>query len=458
MKPSIAGCHQNSKVQQLLSRLALDPSKWKDWNLFNPLVTPHFDFDELRLFTYGDAIIQREVYHSIQTHCLQNGLPDVSPTIVKACGATFHNPYNLRRIAEENDLLDLRNNIPDVATMLPADGNMDTSAAEAMFYERKKVPALSAEDVRGTSFQFMPHFFCQDRLGLRLSHLIAAVEIDQGESKASEITRKLFRLDKPDPFKTGLESLSSTIQHFRRTGCITLALLASMGIQPLWNVDIDNSDGITQTDHKANAESNTNGEPKTDSPTSDAIRSQSPSSFPLVRGGSQHALKSNDSAKRVDVQSFLSALTSHKEPVHRITADIQQHNRRFTDLLESSNDPFTKEYFDASKRKFPKSSEPQHSFFEVDRDVEKGVRFDTNGMDAKSFIESYRKPKSRVFTVTLKSHSTRDVMAIAKASSFITARTLALEKVLLLIGQDLHNVAFETEKDVDVGDDWKLPV
>ncbi|KNH06390.1 hypothetical protein XU18_2895 [Perkinsela sp. CCAP 1560/4] len=423
------GSSQRSKLNQLLSRLSIGSSAWKDWKLLSPLATSHFSFDELRLFTFGDMIIQREVGCYIDTYCDENKLWKCPPMLTNACAACFLNPLNMQRIAEENGLLELRQDFP------LAD-RADAESAKDLFYSTEPPPALRTEDVRGTSFQFRPHDFCQDRLSLRLAHFIAAVEIDQGEDKAREVTRKLFRLDDTSPFLRAIGSLAETITFSRKPGNVSLGVLSAMGIQPLWEVSVDADEpqvagreiGIERDDTIHSPESSTAG----------SILRYSPEEYDRNIRLSSQARETDSVLTRKGVVAVLHSILegSSGHPI----AEAQHDARTYTEGLDVSSNPFAEDYFTSGKRKFPKTSEQQHSFYETDRDIQRGVQFDTKGKDAQGFIESFRTPQKRVFTVRVKAHTTGNVIAMAQSTSFITARAEALERILLLIAHDLQNV------------------
>src|SRR5688572_27661008 len=88
------------KFQHLFDRLGIPTQGWQDWSSLAPLLTQHFVLDDLKLYTFGDSIVQSIVYEVLGDYCLRHH-SIASTNIVRCCGSAFYNPYTLRYIAEE---------------------------------------------------------------------------------------------------------------------------------------------------------------------------------------------------------------------------------------------------------------------------------------------------------------------------------------------------------------------
>jgi hypothetical protein len=466
-------------------------AKWQSPHLLQPIFSGGFSFEFDHLSALGESVIRSTVAEALHQFALRNGKL-FSQNASDEVMAVFLNHYSLRFIAERIHFLEFAavefRETSEGRTLPPpptstSGGSAEEDEAEALGRAMKAVlesPKRSpaAEDVKGTSFEFLPLSCGQSPIATNLTHLIGAVDLEFGSEASTRAVDQLWKLKGADVNVPQVAAkLLADVCNQHGHAPVALAILVASGIKSRFSsrsVALQSKVGESGSNFSRTGPSNaansadsafppSESDPQEYTPPTDgpwALATQTPHGGPLAPNtASSQTPKSFEQLHREQRVALwkkrTGATTAFQDAgwIDPSAADatnapnsVELPTKSFADFIGMPHPPPFGGY--VFQRKFDSPiSDPRSIGVPEGKE---GIEFDTGGLPMTDYLARISQPHHRLFEVRLEKvpevsgpHSKLKSVLISKgvAPTYSQARVAACSNYLNSLLLDLRALA-----------------
>lgn len=473
-----------------------DASSSTKWNVFYPLFTNTFAFENHQLTTLGDALIDDYLSTVFGNYFLDMGIVATHST-VKQLNAIFHNHFTMRLFAEEHGFMTLASPLDDTKINSLSDTEEDLSFL---------VPATTGprtQDLAGTSFDFVPLRSGQSNLGWKFSHFIGALFQTYQQEAVTTVLETVFDLQSSSNIPSKATKLLLRLLSKYPASNVAEAILAAQGVDVQFQGRSVMEEGEASESHNRTQQSKQGSSPVSE--TKQAAN-EAPSGTESTAVAAPPALESNPllPAASATLEGFASAFDGPLEEQRREVVALASlaagpggfdavgtWKRREASALAASavalnvSDPhnvigsgwltpeeqsqagrgpaytgftdFSRVRFFADTVGIPAPEQGKRierktffknvqdkQFFDTQSDLRKGIPFATNGLSVPEYLSALSKPHNRRFEVSMINGFDGKVIGKAIAPRYTEAREAVCKGYLLAVVKDVQSLMEST--------------
>jgi hypothetical protein len=391
-------------------------------DLFIPLLSNHFVFENHQLTFLGDCLIDEYLSTIISTYFLDRHIVATVNSAMQFI-SVLHNHFTMRLFAEELGFVDLATPVE----LLDA-AESAQSASDSLDFLVPQQHGPRVRDLSGTSFEYSPLRCGQSNLGWKFSHFIGALFMSFGQDAVTVVLDRMYEINGASnlPYHC-VKLLSRTVDRYSAAG-VAEAVLAAHGVVYHFSART-----IFDCSQPPTPPLNSSGSEETNAKSTDTGASSDIAEHAVVKvddfhpsqmlRGPEHLPDATDSiawgppllraAQRWSERTGLTPReVEDKVSGGWLNEEQQKRAKRgpaFWNFVDFPKGQYFADVYGAPEpeqgkvvaRYRSKRNVRDEKFFDRNSDFRQGIPFETNGLSVKEYLSALQKAHERRFEVSL---------------------------------------------------------